>query len=70
MFDLEDIKNNPNYKVKEGYYQYWRVPYDENNIRKWKNFKTEIDAQKFLEEIKNNKNKIKTYEKFISKMVK
>ena len=49
----------------------WRVSYkDENNIRKWKNFKTEIDAQNFLKNIKNDKNKIKTYEKFISKMVK
>lgn len=42
----------------------WRVPYkDDNNIQKWKNFKNEIDAQKFSQEIKN---KIKTYEKFIS----
>jgi len=46
----------------------WRVPYkDEHGIQKCKNFKNEIDAEKFSNEIKN---KIKTYEKFISKVVK
>lgn len=46
----------------------WRVPYkDENGIQKYKNFKTEIDAEKFSNETKN---KIKNYEKFISKVVK
>lgn len=49
----------------------WRVPYkDENNIQRWKNFKKEVDAQEFLEEIKNKNKNIITYEKFISKMVK
>jgi hypothetical protein len=55
----------------KGYYssgRYWRVRYkDDDNSIKWKNFKNEIDAQKFVKELKN---KIKTYEKFISKMVK
>ena len=35
-----------------------------------KNFKTEIEAQNFLQDIKNKNKIIKTYEKFISKMVK
>jgi len=51
----------------------WKVPYkDEFNKQKAKRFKDEVDAQNFLKDIKNNnnKNKIKTYEKFISKMVK
>jgi len=69
---LDKIKNDIRYKVKDNYYQYWRVPYqNENGVKMSKNFKTEIDAQKFLQEIKNKNNKIiKTYEKFISKMVK
>jgi hypothetical protein len=46
----------------------WRVPYkNENGIQKWATFKNEIDAQRFLQDLKN---KIKTYEKFTSKMVK
>lgn len=46
----------------------WRVPYKNGKgIQKWARFKNEIDAQEFLQELKN---KIKTYEKFISEMVK
>ena len=49
----------------------WRVPYkDENNIQRWKNFKKELDAQEFLDEIRNKNKIIKTYEKFIGKVVK
>lgn len=60
------------YKPKGYHYhnkdKVWRVPYkNEEGIQKWARFKNEIDAQKFLNELKN---KIKTYEKFISKMVK
>lgn len=56
---LQEIKNDPTYKVKEnkpkGYYQNYIVEYkDEKNIRKHKTFKNEIEAQKFLQEIKNN----------------
>lgn len=45
----------------------WRVPYNKDGIKKWARFKDEIDAQEFVKELKN---KIKTYEKFISKVVK
>lgn len=31
----------------------WRVPYrDSNNIKKWANFKKEIDAQNFVKKLK------------------
>jgi len=61
------------YKPKGYHYhnkdKVWRVAYkDDIGVQKWARFKNELDAQKFLQEIKNKK--IKTYEKFISKMVK
>jgi hypothetical protein len=71
---LNNLKNDE-FVVEpiKGYYKdrnAWRVPYiDNDNKRKWKRFKNECDAKEFSKENKN-KNKIETYEKFISKMVK